>query len=210
MSMDEVMDEVAALSTIANNLHESSSAAAANVNARVSRILISSDQWNIILCLTFFYGFLVGGVFGSLNTFFILNGGKPYYLTDSSNSYNSSSSNRSRWIALFRCSIYTIISTAISVGYTLIVLLSGVTSPQTYHHNLMLIVPGPLFGVLGGERPKRALKQRHGLRSERTYEDAQAWLVPKSTSRAAFVVKLTVSLTSSRFARRLLSCARCS
>ena len=52
-------------------------------------------------------------------------------------------------------------------------------------------------------------------RSERTYKDAQAWLVPKTTPLVTFVVALTVSLNFTRFAFLLLSrhlalCARCS
>jgi len=40
--------------------------------------------------------------------------------------------------------------------------------------------------------------------SERTYEDAQARLLPKSTPLVTFVVELTVSLAFIRFARLLL------
>jgi len=42
-------------------------------------------------------------------------------------------------------------------------------------------------------------------RSERKYKAAQARLVPKSSSRAAFVVKLTISHNLTRFACRILS-----
>ncbi|GMI55321.1 hypothetical protein ScalyP_jg5001 [Parmales sp. scaly parma] len=89
---------------------------------------MDTSQLKGILCLTFFYGVLIGGLLGSLNSYFL---------------HNSHSNNRS-----YRWSFTTIFATLCSACWVLGVLLAGVKSPQTYYNNLLLIIPGPIIGII--------------------------------------------------------------
>ena len=95
-------------------------------SSRVTRILMTGSQWQIIFCLVFFYGILIGGLFASLNAYYF---------------YNTKETKTYQYI------LSTITATLISGIYTLCVLLSGIRTPQTFYRQLLLIIPAPLIGV---------------------------------------------------------------